>query len=126
MFFAAIFINILTFILTQISIENGARPQGDLVTGFLYNGISAGTANIIITIFYFGVIFGLFYLVKSSERKINRSITMSSMYGWNTQRLLQKRKSNSMFKVASAGWLLYILMSVFNLMSFAGTVIPLN
>jgi len=37
MFFAAIVFNVVTFILTQISIEDGIKPQGDMITGFLYN-----------------------------------------------------------------------------------------
>ena len=124
-FFAAIFINILTFVLTQILIENGSIPQGDMITGFLYNGIVPGLASILILAFYFGIIFGLFYLAKSYERKINNSRGIYNSYGKNFQSLIQKRKSNPMLGVATVGWLLYILMSVFYLMSFAGSVIPL-
>ncbi len=125
MFFAAIFINILTFILIQISIENGTRPQGDMITGFLYNGIVPGLASTLIFAFYFGIIFGLFFLAKSYERKLANKHPYSYTTGMNSQRLIQRKKSNPMLGVASVGWLLYILMSVFYLMSFAGEVIPL-
>jgi len=125
MFFAAIFINILTFILTQVSIENGTNPEGDFITGFLYNGITLGLANTIIFAFYFGIIFGLFYLAKSYQRKINHSRSLYYTTGKNLQRLLLRKKSNTMLAVASIAWLLYIIMSLFNLMSLAGTVLPI-
>lgn len=126
MFFAAIFINILTFILTQISIENGIQPQGDMITGFLYNVIVPGLASTLIFAFYFGIIFGLFFLAKSYERKINKYNTSSYSEGNNFQRLIQKRKSNPILAIASVGWVLYILMSIFHLMSFVGNVLPIN
>ena len=125
MFFAAIFINILAFVLTQISIENGIKPEGDFITGFMYNGMIPGLASTIIFAFYFGIIFGLYFLTKSYERKINISRSFYSTTGKNLQRLMQRKKSNPMLVVASAGWLLYIIMSLFNIMSLAGSVLPL-
>lgn len=125
MFYAAIFINILTYILIQISLENGIRIEGDMVTGFLYRGIVAGLASTLIMAFYFGIIFGLFFLAKSYEKKISKSMT-NNYYAYNqSQRLIQKRKSNPMLSVASAGWLLFIMLSLFHLMQLASNLAPL-
>ena len=123
MFFAAIFINILTFVLTQISIENGVRPQGDLVTGFLYNAIVPGMASTLIFAFYFGIIFGLYFLAKSYERKLTNTRMMSYYNQNNIQRMITKQKSNPMLGVATVGWMLYILMSIFNLMTLSSVVL---
>ena len=121
MFFAAIVFNVVTFALTQISIEDGIKPQGDMVTGFLYNGIAPGLANILIFVFYFGIIFGLYFMAKSSERKARYRRLISYTAG-NT-RLIQIQKSNSMLMVSSVGWLLFVIMSLFHVMTFAGLAI---
>jgi len=124
MFFAAIFINVLTFILTQISIENGNRPEGDMITGFLYRSVVPGLASTLIFAFYFGVIFGLYFLAKSYGRKIDKRNFIS--YKTNSpQGLVQRKNSNPMLGIASMGWLLYILMGIFYLMTLAGDITPL-
>ena len=124
MFYAAIFINILTYILIQILLANGIRIEGDMVTGFLYRGIVAGLASTLILSFYFGIIFGLFFLAKSYEKKISKSMSYYASYN-QSQRLVQKRKSNPMLSIATAGWLLFIMLSIFHLMQLAGNLTPL-
>ena len=125
MFFAATFLNILTFVLVQISIENAIRIEGDFLTGFLYRGIVPGLASTLILAFYFGIIFGLFFLAKSKERK---TINMHSyQYGSlnQSQSLLLRKKSNPMLQVASVGWLLFIIMSMFYVMTLASNLAPI-
>jgi hypothetical protein len=114
----------LTFILTQISIENGNIPEGDMITGFLYRGIVPGLASTLIFAFYFGIIFGLYFLAKSYGRKIDKR-NMISYKTNNSQGLLQRKNSNPMLGIASMGWLLYIMMAIFNLMTLAGDIAPL-
>ena len=118
MFFIAILFNVITFVLTQISIENGEKLQGDMITGFLYDGIAPGIASILIFVFYFGFIFGLFYLTKSYERKDR--YRRSLYYASGNPRLIQKQKSNPMLMVSSVGWLLFVIMSLFNVMTLVG------
>ncbi len=118
MFFAAIVFNVVTFILTQISIEDGIKPQGDMITGFLYNGIAPGLANTLIFVFYFGIIFGLYFLAKSYERKARYRRLISYTAGNTT--LIQKQKSNPMLMVSSVGWLLFVIMSFFHVMTLVG------
>lgn len=125
MFYAAIFINILTYILIQISLENGIRIEGDMITGFLYRGITAGLASTLIMAFYFGIIFGLFFLAKSYEKKNSRTRSNYFTAYNQSQRLIQKRKSNPMLSVASTGWLLFIILSLFHLMQLASNLAPL-
>jgi len=124
MFFVAIFINIVTFILTQISIENKITPVGDLLTGFLYRVIVPGLASTLIFAFYFGVIFGLYYLAKSYERKSSTKSSISYASGNNYQRLTQRKKSNPLLSIASVGWFLFITMSLFNVISLAFDIAP--
>lgn len=125
MFYAAIFVNILTFILTQIVIGNGIRPEGDFLTGFLYRGIVPGLASTLIFAFYFGIIFGLFYLAKSYERKISKRRLLYNTNNISSTRLIQKKKSNPMLSIASTGWILYVIMSIFYLVTLASDVTPL-
>ena len=125
MFYAAIFINILTYILIQISLGNGLRIEGDMITGFLYRGVVAGLASTLIMAFYFGIIFGLFFLAKSYEKKNSRTISDNFTAYNQSQKLMQKRKSNPMLSVASTGWLLFIMMSLFHLMQLASNLAPL-
>lgn len=116
LFFAAILLNVVAFVLTQISIENGTRPEGDMLTGFLYKAIVPGLASTLIFAFYFAIIFGLYHLAKSSEKKhTNRLISYESTH--NYQKLTQAKKSTAMLSVASLGWLLFIIMTLFNVIS---------
>jgi len=124
-FFAAIFVNILTFILTQIAIENNIKLEGDMVTGFLYTSVIPGLASTLILSFYFGIIFGLYFLTKRYERKSYRKRLISYEMTKNPQELLQKNKSNPMLAVASIGWLLFILMSGFHLITLASSLTPI-
>ena len=124
MFFAAIFINIVVFILTQISIENKITPAGDLLTGFMYRAIVPGLASTLIFAFYFVIIFGLYYLAKSYERKTSTKSSISYVSANSYQKLSHRKKSNPMLAVASAGWFLFISMSLFNVISLASSITP--
>ena len=126
MFFGAIVINIVTFVLTQISIENEIRVAGDFLTGFLYRGVVPGMASVLIFAFYFGIIFGLYFLAKSYDKKLQKTRAVQQYMNMkNPQGLVIRKKSNIMLTLASAGWLLFILMSVFNLISMASDIAPL-
>ena len=120
MFYAAIFFNVLTFALIQISIENDIKPEGDFLTGFMYKAIVPGLASTLIFAFYFVVIFGLYFLAKSSEKKLQKRKILYTSIG--NQELLRKQKSSSMISIASTGWTLYILMSLFHLMALASNL----
>ena len=125
MFYGAIFFNVLTFILTQIAIENDIRLEGDILTGFLYRGIVPGLASTLILAFYFGIIFGLYFLAKKYDKKLKKTRLFYSQNTNNRQKLLLERKSSLMLSLVSAGWLLFILMSMFNLITMAGDIAPL-
>jgi len=122
MFYAAIFFNILTFILIQVSIENNIKPEGDFLTGFMYKAIVPGLASTLIFAFYFMVIFGLYFLAKSSQRKSQKRKILYTSAG--SQELLRKNKSGSMLSIASTCWILYILMSIFHIMTLASNLSP--
>lgn len=123
MFYAAIFFNILTFALIQVSIENDIKPEGDVLTGFMYRAIVPGLASTLILAFYFMVIFGLYFLAKSSERKSQKRKILYTSTG--NQELLRKTKSGSMLSIASTCWTLYILMAIFHLMTLASNLSPI-
>jgi len=124
MFFVAIIFNIVAFALTQISIENKITPAGDMLTGFMYRAIVPGLASTLIFAFYFGIIFGLYYFAKSYERKSFQKSSISYTSANNYQRLVQRKKSNPMLSIASVGWFLFIIMSLFNVISLASDIAP--
>lgn len=125
MFFAAIFFNILTFLLIQISIENNIRPVGDLLTGFLYRGIVASLASTLILAFYFGMIFGLYFLAKSYEKKSYKTHSIPPLTMQSSQRLILRKNSNLMLSVANIGWILFVMMSLFQLIELATNLAPI-
>ena len=124
MFAGAIIFNVITYVALVILIENDITPQGDSVTGFLYNGIIPHLASILITTFYFGIIFGLFILARKYQKKIDKRLAVAAYYGQSIS-LLKKKQYNPMLTVASVGWLLFILLSIFHLMAIGTDLAPI-
>jgi len=123
MFYAAIFLNILTFALIQVLISNDIAPEGDFLTGFMYNAIVPSLASTLIFAFYFIVIFVLYFFAKSSERKSERRKILYNSTG--SQELFRKKKSGSMMSIVSTCWVLYCMMAIFQIMTLAGKLSPL-
>ena len=121
MFYAAIFLNILTFALVQVLISKDIPPEGDFLTGFMYNAIVPGLASTLILAFYFIVLFVLYFFAKSSEKKSERRKILYNLSG--SQELLRKKKSGSMMSVASTCWVLYCMMEIFQIMTLSSKLL---
>jgi len=117
LFFAALAFNVLTFITIQFSITSNIRPIGDILTGFLFKILESSFASTIIFALYFLFIFGLYFIAKLYEAKSYKTKTRSRKKS-NLQLLIGK-ESNPVLALASFLWILFILMSLFHLMSIA-------
>ncbi len=117
LFFAALAFNVFTFIALQFSIESGIRPTGDILTGFLFRILEKSFASTVIFALYFLFIFGLYFMAKLYEAKSYKTKTRSRKKS-NLQLLIGK-ESNPVLAIASFLWILFILMSLFHLMSIA-------
>jgi len=117
LFFAALAFNVLTFITIQFSIASNIRPIGDILTGFLFRILESSFASTIIFALYFLFIFGLYFIAKLYEAKSYKTKTRSRKKS-NLQLLIGK-ESNPVLALASFLWILFILMSLFHLMSIA-------
>ena len=124
MFYAAIMFNVIISASLFVLIENEIVPEGDAVTGFMYNSIKAHVATILISAFYFGIIFGLYILARKHQKKLDRRLAVAAYYGQSVS-LLKKKQQNIMLSLASVGWLLFILLSLFHLMSIGKDLIPI-
>ena len=117
LFFAALAFNVLAFVVIQFSITSGIRPTGDLLTGFLFKILESSFASTIIFALYFIFIFGLYFIAKLYEAKSYKTKTRSRKK--SNLKLLIGKESNPMLALASFLWILFILMSLFHLMSIA-------
>jgi signal peptidase I len=116
LFFAALAFNVLIFVVIQFSIASGIRPTGDLLTGFLFKILESSFASTIIFALYFIFIFGLYFIAKLYEAKSYKTKTPRKK---SKLQLLIGKESNPMLALASFLWILFILMSLFHLMSIA-------
>ena len=124
MFVGAIIFNVITYIALVFLIENDVTPKGDSITGFLFISIIPHIASILITAFYFGIIFGLFILAKKYQKKIDKRMAVAAYYGQSIT-LLKKKQYNPILTIASVGWLLFILLSIFHLMAIGTDLAPI-
>ena len=117
LFFAAITFNVLTYAALQYSITSHIRPEGDMLTGFLFKVFESSFASTVSFALYFVFILGLYFLAKVYEVKVFKSKANSSKKSQSTVRLLLGKESNPILGVAQFLWLLFILMSLFHLMA---------
>lgn len=123
-FWMAIFVNILTYVLSQVSILYQIVPKGDQITGFMFNIIDPYTASTVAFGLYITLILGLYYLTKvySNKMKISyRSKTKakSSLKLDSKQQLLIKKEIRPVKLITQSLCAMFIIMSIFNLISFA-------
>jgi len=117
LFFAALAFNVFTFIAIQFSIASNIKPIGDVLTGFLFKILESSFASTIIFALYFIFILGLYFIAKLYEAKSYKTKTRSRKK--SNLRLLLGKESNPVLALASFLWVLFILMSLFHLMSIA-------
>lgn len=124
LFFAAIAVNVIVYVILLLYISSGIRPEGDAVTGFLFRAFIPTFAATASFALYFVFIIGLYFLSKIYEAKTYRK-EISGVKSKSSLRLLLGKETNPMLAVASFLWLLFIIMELFHLMAIAkdlGTV----
>lgn len=123
--FIALFFNILTYILIQISIVDHLIPirdMGDSMTGFLFKMFASSFASTVAFAVYMVFILGLYFLTKYYETKISKSKTSTNKRSGPFLQLLGKQ-FNPMLAVAQFFWFLFIILSLFHLISIGGGMI---
>ncbi len=120
LFFAAMGMNILILLGNQTSISSGIRPEGDALTGFLFNLFEPSIASTIAFFIYFMGIIGLYYIARRYE--IKNTISQQKAY---KRGLLVKQKSSRMVITAQIFWTLFLLVGFLYLITIWGTFYPL-
>ena len=116
LFFGAIALNILTYIIVQISIIYDSAPKGDVATGFLFRIFEPSFASTIAFGLYFVLIFGLYFVAKKQEKKRLKSTVVSARKSKYIQ-LLVGKNFNPIFSICQFLWVLFIIMSLFYIMT---------
>ncbi len=115
-FYGAIAFNIFTYVMLQISFYYHIKPQGDILTGFLFRSLEPSFASTIVFGFYFVLILGVYFVVKLFERRKLRKKPKKQKKSTVSQMLLGKNADPAL----TAGqfvWLMFIMLSLFHLMT---------
>ena len=115
LFFVALAFNVITYVAVQLLVAARVMPKGDVVTGFLYGIYTASFASTISFGLYFVFIIGLYFLAKSYEVKSYKPKIIRKKK--SSLALLLGKEQNPMLAVASLFWLLFVMMSIFHLVS---------
>ena len=106
-FYIAIAMNLITYVLMQMSISAGIDPKVDVLTKFLFWMFVPPVASTLSFAGYSLFIIGIYFMAKtykpkpSSTRKSNRGM-----------RLLMQKESNPMLLGAQLLWILYIMSAL--------------
>jgi signal peptidase len=123
MFFAAIAFNVITYFALQFSIASGIKPEGDMVTGFLFKLFIPTFASTLSFALYFLFIFGLYFVAKYYEAKSYRA-NVSTLKKSGSVQMLVGNKSNHMLGIASFMWILFVLLSLYHLLAIYNDLLP--
>lgn len=115
LFFAALGFNVITYVSIQMLVAAQVKPKGDIVTGFLYNIFTPSFASTVSFGLYFVFIIGLYFLAKSYEAKSYKTKTIRKKK--SSLALLLGKEQNPVLAVASLLWVLFVMMSIFHLVS---------
>lgn len=122
LFFAAIAFNIFTYAALQFSIGSNTVPKGDMVTGFLFNILEVSMASTVAFGLYLLFIIGLYFLAKLYEVKSPRTDSTIRKKSKSSLKLLLGKDSNPMLAVVQFLWLLFIIMSLYHLITIFGDI----
>lgn len=115
LFFAAIAFNVITYVAVQLLVASSIKPKGDIITGFLYGIFTASFASTISFGLYFVFIIGLYFIAKSYEAKSHKPQMIRKKK--SSLALLLGKEQNPMLALASLFWILFVMMSIFHLIS---------
>ena len=120
LFILAIGFNVFTYVAHLVLISSNTNVTGDFLTGFMFKILSPSLASTITFALYFVLILGLYFAAKYFEINSKRRFML---YGdlpkkkKSTISLLIGKETHPMFAVSSMGWLLFIIMSIFYLIT---------
>jgi len=120
LFILAIGFNVFTYVAHLVLISSNTKVTGDFLTGFMFKILSPSLASTITFALYFVLILGLYFAAKYFEINSKRRFML---YGdlpkkkKSTISLLIGKETHPMLAVSSMGWLLFIIMSIFYLIT---------
>ena len=121
-FLAAIGFNVLTYVVMQVSLSYHVRPDGDILTGFLYSIFETSFASTLAFGLYFFFILGLYFSAKVYEAKISRKMVVPARKSKSLV-LLFGRNFNPVLLVSQFLLILFILMSIFYMIEIGTNLI---
>jgi len=121
-FLAAIGFNVLTYVVMQVSLSYHVKPDGDIITGFLYSIFETSFASTLAFGLYFLFILGLYFITKVYEVKISRKMVVPAKKSKSLV-LLFGRNFNPVLLVSQFLLVLFILMSIFYMIEIGTNLI---
>ena len=121
-FLAAIGFNVLTYVVMQVSLSYNVKPDGDIITGFLYRIFETSFASTVAFGLYFLFILGLYFITKVYEVKISRKMVVPAKKSKSLV-LLFGRNFNPVLLVSQFLLVLFILMSIFYMIEIGTNLI---
>lgn len=121
-FLFAIGFNVLTYVIMQVSLSYNVRPDGDILTGFLYDFFEVSFASTLAFGLYFLFILGLYFIAKAYEAKISRKMAMPAKKSKSLV-LIFGTNFNPVLLVSQFLLILFILMSIFYMMELGTNLI---
>ena len=120
LFILAIGFNVFTYVAHLVLISSNTKVTGDFLTGFMFKILSPSLASTITFALYFVLILGLYFAAKYFEINSKRRLMLygdSPKKKKSTISLLIGKETHPMLAVSSMGWLLFIVMSIFYLIT---------
>ena len=121
-FFVAIAVNVLTYILIQISINYDVASKGDVATGFLFRQFEPSFASTITFGLYLIFIFGLYFFVKVEEKKTLKSTLVSGRKSKSLQ-LIVGKNFRPILSISQFLCILFMMMSLFHIITMGPALI---
>lgn len=122
LFYAAVAINIIVYVLVLFTISSGLKPSGDILTGFLFKGLLSSFAATVSFALYFVFIIGMYFLAKISVAKGQRREKITGRKPKSSLGSILGKDTNPVLAVASFLWLLFVVMELFHLMTLVQDV----
>jgi len=110
------------FAVIQIALSYGGEINGDMLTAFFYRFFEPTLASTLIFALYFVYIFSIYLLAKKYEKKFFKRKT-KMIKKKSTVQLLIGQNFIPMVYVAHFLWLMFILLSVFHLLTLGEELI---
>jgi signal peptidase len=121
-FLAAIGVNVLVYAIMQVSLSYNVRPDGDILTGFLYRIFETSFASTMAFGLYWGLIIALYFASKVYEQKVARKIIVSAKRS-KSMMLIFGSNFNPVLIASQFVIIVFVLMSIFYMMELGTNLI---